>query len=102
MAMSSRLIPIVLSAALLLACRAESRNMRVELQVTGMVCDACVQAITHELGRLEGVASVEVDLEAGKATVTYDEAEIDTAALEQAVEALGYTADPGTPTPAQP
>ena len=69
-------------AALLLACR-QPRTMQVEIAVSGMVCDSCVQGITYELGRLEGVQSVNVDLESGKATVVYTEGEIEVAPLWQ-------------------
>jgi copper chaperone CopZ len=75
--------------------------MKVEIAVDGMVCDSCVQGITHEVGRLEGVQSVEVDLESGKAVVVYAEGVIDPAALEQKIEALGYGATPGEPMAAE-
>lgn len=71
--------------------------MRVEIAVDGMVCDSCVEGITYEVGRLEGVRSVEVDLDAGKAVVVYAEGVIEPAALEQKIEALGYGATPGSP-----
>jgi copper chaperone CopZ len=96
--MRVRLSALLLCAALMVACRDEPKNlMRVEIAVSGMVCDSCVQGITHEVGRLEGVESVEVDLESGKAVVVYAEGVIDPAALEQKIEALGYTATLGLP-----
>ncbi len=98
--MSTVLRALVLCAALLTACRGEPRVMRVEIAVDGMTCDSCVQAITHEVGRLEGVRSVEVDLEGGKATVTYAEGQTDPGTFEQTIEKLGYEANPGEPAPA--
>lgn len=96
--MRARLSAMLLCAALALtACRSEPNVMRVEIAISGMVCDACVQAITHEVGRLEGVRSVEVDLESETAVVVYAEGTVEPAALEQTIEALGYTATPGTP-----
>lgn len=90
-------------ALTMVACRGEPKNlMRVEIAVSGMVCDSCVQGITHEVGRLEGVQLVEVDLESGMAVVVYAEGEIEPAALEQKIEALGYTATPGSPVAAEP
>jgi copper ion binding protein len=101
-----RLPGILLCAALsLMACRSSEPNqkvMRVEIAVGGMTCDSCVQGITHEVGRLDGVRSVEVDLESGKAVVVYAEGEIDAAALEQKIEELGYTATPAEPVVAEP
>jgi copper chaperone CopZ len=87
-------------ALTLLACPSEPRAMRVEIAVDGMVCESCVEGITHEVGRLEGVRSVQVDLDAGKAVVVYAEGVIDPAALEQTIEAMGYGATPGTPAEA--
>lgn len=89
------LLPFALCVALLFACRSEPQTMRVELVVTGMTCDSCVQAITHEVGRLEGVRSVEVDLDAGTAVVTYEQGAIEAAAIEQVIEKIGYEAEPG-------
>jgi copper chaperone len=37
--------------------------------VTGMTCGHCVTAVTEEVSAIEGVESVEVDLETGAVTV---------------------------------
>jgi copper ion binding protein len=37
--------------------------------VTGMTCGHCVKAVTEEVSAIEGVESVEVDLETGAVTV---------------------------------
>jgi copper ion binding protein len=94
----ARLLPFALCVALLFACRAEPQTMQVELAVEGMTCDACVQAITHEVGRLEGVVAVAVDLDAGKAVVTYTQGAIEPAAIEQVIEKIGYDASPSEAT----
>lgn len=93
---------LVLCAALLVACRGEPRAMQVEIAIDGMTCDSCVQAITHELERLDGVRSVEVDLEAGKAQVTFTEGVIEPAQIEQTIEKIGYQATPGEPASVSP
>jgi copper ion binding protein len=92
---------MLLCVALLVACRSEPepRVMRVEIAVEGMTCESCVQGITHEVGRLEGVQSVEVDLASNTAVVVYAEGTVDPVKLEQAIEALGYGATPGSPVP---
>ncbi len=92
----------MLCAALLstASCRGEPRVMQVEIAIDGMTCESCVQGISYELGRLEGVRSVDVDLDGGKATVTFVEGEIDPAALEQTIEKIGYEAAPGEAVPA--
>ena len=38
--------------------------------VTGMTCRHCVAAVTEEVGAIDGVQSVAVDLESGSVTVT--------------------------------
>lgn len=91
---------LVLCAALLTACRGEPRIMQVEITIDGMTCDSCVQAITYELERLEGVRTVAVDLDGGKATVTFTEGQGDPAVFEQAIEKIGYEAEPGNPVAA--
>jgi len=101
--MHARLSALVLCAALLTGssasgCRAEPRVMQVEIAVSGMTCESCVEAITHEVGRLEGVRSVEVDLAGGKALVTFVEGEIEPATVEQTIEKIGYDAALGEPT----
>jgi Cu+-exporting ATPase len=98
--MRSGLTALLLCLALLVACRSEqARVMRVEIAVEGMTCESCVQGITHEVGRLEGVQSVEVDLASNTAVVVYAEGTVDPAKLEQTIESLGYGATPGAPVP---
>ena len=57
--------------------------------MTGMTCDHCVRAVTTEVGRVPGVASVSVDLDAGRVTLRSEEP-IDPAAVRAAVEEAGY------------
>jgi len=57
--------------------------------VAGMSCDHCVQAVKAEVGKVAGVASVAVDLDAGKVTVMSDEP-VDAAAVRAAVEEAGF------------
>mgnify|MGYP000872319779 FL=1 len=61
------------------------------LQIEGTSCAHCQRAVAEALRELEGVSSVEVDLEGGKATVSYDPAQVTEAALQAAVEEAGYT-----------
>lgn len=60
--------------------------------VDGMTCDHCVHAVTTELGALEGVERVVVDLKPGEAsevTVT-SRAPLDPALVDEAVDEAGY------------
>lgn len=57
--------------------------------VKGMTCDHCVAAVTEEVGRLDGVTGVAVDLTTGAVTVTSRSA-LDDAAVREAVDEAGY------------
>lgn len=56
--------------------------------VEGMTCGHCVQAVTAEVQSVEGVDSVQVELEGGRLTVTGET--IDEAAIAAAVDEAGY------------
>lgn len=60
------------------------------LKIEGMSCEHCQKAVTDALKGLGGVHSVEVDLKDGKATVSYDPAEVSASAMKEAVEEAGY------------
>ncbi|REF35720.1 heavy-metal-associated domain-containing protein [Thermasporomyces composti] len=57
--------------------------------VVGMTCDHCVNAVKAEVGQIEGVSSVDVDLASGNVTVTSDRP-LDREAVRAAVEEAGY------------
>jgi copper ion binding protein len=58
-------------------------------RVSGMTCEHCVQAVSHEVGALRGVDKVDVDLASGVVTVTSQHA-LDTDAVRAAVDEAGY------------
>lgn len=58
-------------------------------RIEGMTCVHCVRAVSSEFSDLDGVQSVEVDLQSGTATVTSDDPLADSAARD-AVEEAGY------------
>jgi copper chaperone CopZ len=57
--------------------------------VTGMTCDHCVRAVTSEVEKIAGVASVTVDLGAGRLTLVSEEP-VDPASVRAAVEEAGF------------
>jgi copper ion binding protein len=57
--------------------------------VTGMTCDHCVAAVREEVGKVDGVSRVDVELAGGLVTVE-SEAPLDQAAVTAAVEEAGY------------
>ena len=62
----------------------ETRN------VVGMTCDHCTRAVRAEVGAIEGVTDVDVDLASGIIRVTAEQP-VPTSALREAVEEAGYT-----------
>ncbi|MGI5242302.1 heavy-metal-associated domain-containing protein [Dactylosporangium sp. CA-139066] len=54
-----------------------------------MTCGHCVQSVSGELGKLDGVRDIRVDLAGGLVTLTSDEP-LDHAAVRAAVDEAGY------------
>jgi copper chaperone len=59
------------------------------LVVTGMSCEHCATAVRAEIGKLDGVTGVDVDVAAGRVLITGSPLPGD-AALRAAVEEAGY------------
>ncbi|HEV7728258.1 MAG: copZ [Modestobacter sp.] len=60
--------------------------------VTGMTCQHCVASVTEEVGELDGVRSVDVDLDSGRLQVTGQDVSVEQ--VQAAVAEAGYSADP--------
>ncbi|MEU0547725.1 copper ion binding protein [Micromonospora sp. NPDC005979] len=58
-------------------------------QVRGMTCGHCVSAVSAEVGAIEGVRDVRVDLATGQVTVS-SEQPVNTEAVRAAVDEAGY------------
>ncbi len=61
--------------------------------VSGMTCGHCVAAVSEEVGKLDGVTGVEVDLASGRVTVQWEHP-VDPAAVAAAVDEAGYEVAP--------
>lgn len=59
------------------------------LTVTGMTCEHCVRSVQEEVGAVDGVQRVDVDLATGAVTV-HSERPVEDAAIEAAVREAGY------------
>lgn len=57
--------------------------------VAGMTCEHCVAAVRQEVGAVEGVTGVEVDLASGAVTVA-STGPVDAGTLAAAVDEAGY------------
>ena len=66
---------------------------RTTLKVGGMTCGHCAMAVSNALQGVRGVQDAKVDLQAGKAVVTYDSAQAGPHELVRAVIDEGYTAE---------
>ncbi len=66
---------------------------KVSFAVGGMHCATCALNIERRLGKLEGVASANVNYASNKAMVEYDEAKVGAGDFKEAIEGLGYNAD---------
>jgi copper chaperone len=60
--------------------------------VPGISCDHCVRAISDEVGRVNGVRTVTVDVDTKLVTVRGEE--LDDAALRAALDEAGYDVPP--------
>jgi len=57
--------------------------------VTGRTCGHCVRSVEGELGKLDGVTDVAVDIKTGAVNVTSN-TELDRDAIEAAIDEAGY------------
>ncbi|APC49038.1 copper-binding protein [Virgibacillus halodenitrificans] len=60
------------------------------IDVQGMTCGHCKMSVEGALKKLDGVSSAEVNLEAGKVDVTFDESKVNVDAMKEAIEEQGY------------
>lgn len=60
------------------------------LDVRGMTCGHCKMSVEGALKGLDGVSAVDVDLNAGKVEVTYDETKVSLENMKETVEDQGY------------
>ncbi|WP_156960104.1 copper chaperone CopZ [Oceanobacillus manasiensis] len=64
--------------------------MEKTLNVQGMSCGHCKMSVENALKNLDGVSAAEVNLEAGKVEVTFDDLKVNVTTMKDAVEEQGY------------
>ena len=69
-----------------------AQSATVKIDIHGMHCGGCVQAIDTALAGMEGVVQDSVSLEDSLALVTYDPAKVAPEAMVAAIEKMGYSA----------
>lgn len=63
---------------------------KVTLNVGGMSCQHCVNAVTKAVNALKGIAGVDVNLEGKTVTVDYDADQVSLESIKEAIEEEGY------------
>jgi len=63
-----------------------------KFEVTGMTCSACVLQVEKNVGKLQGVKTVNVNLLTNSMTVDFDESSLDVVSIEKTVRNAGYEA----------
>lgn len=92
--MKSRFVQIcsIFILGLMLVGTALAADQTAKFNVTGMYCDACQTKIQQALNKTEGVKSAKVDLNAGSATVTFDDTKVKPDQIIKIIEKEGYKA----------
>ena len=64
--------------------------MNETLKVEGMSCAHCVNAVESNVGELQGVSSVKVDLANGEVAVEFDNSKTSLTEIRETIEEQGY------------
>lgn len=62
----------------------------ITLNVQGMSCGHCVNAVETSVGKIDGVASVDVNLDAAQVQVAFDATKTSQQAIVNEIEDQGY------------
>lgn len=65
---------------------------KVEININGMTCTGCENAIQNAINEFEGVYSSIADFEKGIAILEFDSTKVDMANVKHAINDLGYEA----------
>ncbi|HWI47812.1 MAG TPA: copper chaperone CopZ [Rummeliibacillus sp.] len=63
---------------------------KIQLKVEGMSCGHCVKAVENGVGELNGVETVNVNLEQGLVDVAFDDLKVTTENIKEAIKEEGY------------
>ena len=63
---------------------------KVTLNVQGMSCGHCVKAVEGNVGALNGVSSVKVDLKSAKVDVEFNSQEVSLDKIKETIDDQGY------------
>lgn len=68
-----------------------SKQTEATLTINDMACNGCANTVQNALNEVKGVQEASADHEKGIAAVSYNDKEVATNDLKQAVENAGYT-----------
>ena len=91
--MSKKLLSIIptIALVLLLGLGTVSAAIRtVTLRVKGMTCGGCASSVEKALKSTEGVESVKVSFERGRAVIKYDDQKVTVDKLREVVQSTGF------------
>ena len=63
---------------------------RIEVSINGMTCTGCEQIIESNVGKLDGIKSIEAAYTLNKATIEFDAEKVDTGKIRTAITGSGY------------
>jgi copper chaperone len=63
---------------------------KVMLKVEGMSCNHCVNAVESNVGKLDGVSHVKVNLDQGQVDVEFDTSKVDLEKIKETIDDQGY------------
>ncbi|MFC7116418.1 heavy-metal-associated domain-containing protein [Natronoarchaeum sp. GCM10025703] len=69
-------------------------NETLQLRVLDFSCPSCANTVERAIGKLDGVADVEVHFTTGRVEVEYEESAVATRDIETIIEKQGYTPQP--------
>lgn len=86
-------LPVATPMAFAQSATAAATLTQVTFEVPDMTCALCPVTVKTAMSKVEGVQSVEIDFDARSATVIFDPALTDAAAIAEASAQAGYPAN---------
>ncbi|RCI03805.1 hypothetical protein CU098_011382 [Rhizopus stolonifer] len=78
--------------ATVLVDNVQQRSSRLQLQIFGMTCASCVNAIERELLKMNGIHTVSVNLMTESGIITYNQSTIGPREIVEKIESIGFNA----------
>ncbi|MCF7823212.1 MAG: hypothetical protein K9N35_03480 [Candidatus Marinimicrobia bacterium] len=86
------LIPLI-AAFFVHSCSSESRDLKLEMQISELICDDGLHIFEGRILELEGIKSVTANIETGKVIITFHEKSISAQEIKTHLSEFGFTID---------